>query len=115
MNITNKIIEMEKIIRDKYGSDEEKHSNDDEINKIENYFVSLRLDSGEIIEPCEILEETESYIDLLLVPRYADNVSSLCIDKKYIVGFGSYTGPIEWASTTQEEEKIPAVPKNLYL
>lgn len=115
MNITNKIIEMEKIIRDKYGSEEEKHSNDDEINKIENYFISLRLDSGEIIEPCEILEETESYIDLLLVPRYADNVCSLCINKKHIIGFGSYTGSIEWVNAAQEEEKMPPVPKNLYL
>ena len=75
--------------------------------------VRVMLEEGQMLEPCRILGESDDYIDFMVVDLEKGPVFSMSINKKRIVGFGTFHKSLEELSNSEEE--VNTVPASLYL
>ena len=73
----------------------------------------VMLEEGQMLEPCRILGESDDYIDFMVVDLEKGPVFSMSINKKRIVGFGTFHKSLEELSNSEEE--VNTVPASLYL
>jgi hypothetical protein len=75
--------------------------------------VRVMLEEGQMLEPCRILGESDDYIDFMVVDLEKGPVFSMSINKKRIVGFGTFHKSLEELNNSEEE--VNTVPASLYL
>ena len=75
--------------------------------------VRVMLEEGQMLEPCRSLGESDDYIDFMVVDLEKGPVFSMSINKKRIVGFGTFHKSLEELSNSEEE--VNTVPASLYL
>lgn len=107
LNFTKKVAKLEKEVSN-YNMED-----GSVINVPRDDLVRIMLEGGQMLEPCKITGESMCFLDFILFDLEEGPAISFCIEKTWIIGFGTFYKSIEELNISEEE--LNAVPASLYL